>query len=435
MRIKALSRGRKGLADADQGSATFLGISRVIYLGLVGIGFLLAAQVGDPAEIGTYSLVVAVTAIVTVVAQAGIDRLLLVEVSQLSAAQHFSWRVWWQRRIYSVILIVVCAIPAAIVDRIAIPAAFLILSRLILGDLENIGLGRKITNLVAQSTLANGIISAVAIALAGQHSASTLVWASSVGNVVASCIIICSMRKRIPDDVAGDGQLTLRWAQAMPFAGMAVAAAVYQRADLTMMGLFGLGIAQLAGYAIALRAFEALVAFRGAVVQHEATKWANQDTSSERVRIWSAKICAACIGLGFLVILVSLNVPRTGLLSQYEGLWTLVAVIGIGTPLIGSHTVTSTWIYSKPGSYRTMGLSVALSCMSIILTIGAILIGGIIGVAAAASIKEYVSYLAFRKILPSNGINLRAALEVLMWPAATLVLCGVYLIGRWLIDG
>ncbi len=435
VRTATRARGRHAKSSRDQRSgASLLGIARVCYLALVGLGFLWAAERGVPAEIGYYSLAVSVGAIATVILQYGIDRMLLVELSDTAEMTVSSWKVWLRRRSISLVVALSALVVSLFFLPIGVPVTILVLSRILLSDFENIAIPSGKMRLVACATLVNGIVSGCAIAAAGTSGAVMLAWASTLGNLVGLIVISPALllsTRAISTRFKKDGDLAapikLSWHASLPFAGMAISATVYQRADLGVMGLLGVTAAQLAAYAIALRAFEAVVAFRGALVQHHASNSLSRNRDAAQFLQWSKRLCLAATGAGLSIIVAAILFRNLGILSDYGNIWTLVAIIGVGTPLIASHTLTSTWIYSNRGSYATMSVSIGLATLSVLMTCGAMVLGGVALVTVAATVKEYVSFLVFWKPMKREKYPTLGMQIAMMWPISSALLALIFL--------
>lgn len=435
----SISGFRRTLRNLLTGSAA-LGIARIIYLAAIGMSFLIAAQIGEPSTIGTYALSVSLGAIATVVVQMGIDRALLVEISQGADLSKQSLTAWMRWRMPSIIVAAVCLVSTLAINQLVASIIFTIITRVLLLDLESIVIASSRTGIATVETIANAAITGPALVLAARNTAANLVWAASIGNVVALAILGVAVtrlaRREACRAKSNSCRLQLHWSQCLPFAGMAAAGAAYQRADLAVIGALGGGITVIGSYAVATRVFDALVAFRGAVVQHNATRlnrkdrhWKTVSTSKSALRM-----CGATFTVSILLLFIVARCSTSGLLENYPDVWLYIALIFAGIPMMASHTLTSSMIYASPGSRATLLLSVVLALLSICITATSMATLGVAAVAFSLSLKEYVSFLTFSRRFKAELANASIAYYI-CWPVASAVLIGVVILHAALLGG
>jgi hypothetical protein len=208
---------------------------------------------------------------------------------------------------------------------------------------------------------------------------------------------------------------------------MAFSGAIYQRADIAILSALSVTTAQIGSYALALRGLDAVVAIRGSIVQTKATEWLREPRSAKSriVRRLARELRTAAVVAGVAVIAGCYLLKRFAMLSKYPHLWDLCAIIGACLPLVAAHTLTSTWVYSRPGTVRSAGLSAALAALAVITTLALAAAAGISGAMWATCLLEYVSFLAFYLI------QLRAARTFTLDPR--LLISFIWLPGLFLV--
>jgi hypothetical protein len=271
----------------------------------------------------------------------------------------------------------------------------------------------------------NGLATGAGLPLVAHLGAISMLWTSVAGNIIALAVLLSRVLTVSKEGVA-QATPAFSMRSGLAFTWMAGAATVYQRADLAILGLLSVSLAKVGSYALALRGFDALVAFRGALVQRGAAALAhdtNGDKSNlvEEFRLLARRVSAQAVASGVLIILFSQVLRQISAFKPYPDLSDIVGIEGALVPLIASHTVTSTWIYSRKGSASGVWISVGLASSSVLLTLPAILLFGITGALVVTVGLEFLSYLAFGNRMRTE-IPYPTLRAVALWPLLSAVL-------------
>jgi hypothetical protein len=407
-------------------SSSVLGLARSGYLALGGAGLAFAAAEASPSTIGRYSLASAYAGIMIAILLLGIDRTLLVSVPGLSFFHGPIVRRWVQLRGLTLAVCTLAVLITALlgVGAYVLPVAALVASRLLATDIESL-LIREHSGAIAISYLVNGLATGAGLPLVAHLGAISMLWTSVAGNIIALAVLLSRVLTVSKEGVA-QATPAFSMRSGLAFTWMAGAATVYQRADLAILGLLSVSLAKVGSYALALRGFDALVAFRGALVQRGAAALAhdtNGDKSNlvEEFRLLARRVSAQAVASGVLIILFSQVLRQISAFKPYPDLSDIVGIEGALVPLIASHTVTSTWIYSRKGSASGVWISVGLASSSVLLTLPAILLFGITGALVVTVGLEFLSYLAFGNRMRTE-IPYPTLRAVALWPLLSAVL-------------
>ena len=385
-----------------------LGVARVAYLAAVGAAFFGAAMRADPSQMGIFAIASAYAAMAAVAVNFGIDRMVLIRIAEnpTSLAQGPMLRA---RRIPAFVVVVLAAALAAAAPRF-LGAAAIIVTRLILNDLEAVALGRDRTGMVTAATLINGVVTGVGTVVVAPWGFSPLLWASAAGNALAVLVLVGGSRLE-----GGSAQIPpITWRECWPFGLMAVVGVIYLRCGMVVLAPRGVPAAAIASFAVAFKSFEILVAIRGALVQRMATKIIHSRSEFSLVSGFSRQLVPLSIGLGLAGIGAAGLCDWLGVLSAYPGVWRLVAIVAATAPLVMSHAVTSALIFSRQGTATTF----LDSCFLAALALGAVTVaagGGIDLVMLVTCVMEFCSFALFAMRFRAEW---NARTWTLIWPVA-----------------
>lgn len=380
-----------------------LGASRIIYLAAMGVAFFAAATRADPAELGVYALAASYAAIVGIALNAGLDRVVFIRaVEHPTAPLGAAVR---RARLLGTGLVVLVVVASGAQPAV-LGAAAVVITRLRLMDLEAVSLGRGHAHLVSTATLANAAIGAPLTIAAAPLGADWLLWASAAGNAVAVAVLSTGR----PSEPAGQPLTPIALADAWQFAAISLVGVLYLRGGMSLLPLRGISAAEIASFAVAFKAFEFVVAARGALVQKLAADLITRGSEAS-----TRAVTAAVAGLGIVLSVAGLASARIldglGVLGDYAGVWGLVGLVAACAPLIMSHAVTSAFVYSRPGRVvllRDSAILAGVALSAVFLAAGT----GIGWVVAVTCAMEYCSFIVFAWRFRDEGFDLRLSIVV-----------------------
>lgn len=394
-----------------------LGVARSVYLVCVGVAFFAAASLSSSREMGVFALASAYGSIATAIVNLGVDRIALLRAAERPSRQ-VSHAVIRARR-PSIIL---CTVGTAILgfwNPGMLGAAAITVTRVAVNDAEAVAIGRAETRPVTIATLANAALTSVATIAAARSGHVALLWASASGNVVALVILLAALRKAAARQPSVEVSRPIPWSQVWPYGLMAVAGVIYLRGGFAIMPVRGITAKDAASYALAFKAFELIIAMRGAIVQRASASIATAGRTTEELLVSLSRSAAlGATAMGIAGIAAAVVGRQVGLLSSYPHVWSIVVVVGSFAPLIMSHTLTSAIIFSHTGQVQTLFESIGLSIFAL-LVIAVAAPDGPTPVMAVTCGMEFVSFLYFWMRFKRAGSPLSSL--TIMWPVGAFV--------------
>jgi hypothetical protein len=377
-----------------------LGLSRVIYLALLGASFFACAFLAEPAEMGKFAIATAYAGIAVVALEFGVGRQVLVEVATVGPSRPLVRALVRWRAVAVAFILFGSAMTLAVAPSY-LGAYVIVATRLAISDMEAVLIPTGNLGTVSIATLSNGVVTAAASLLAATQGHEALLYAAATGNIVGGIILAVAARRKSQSSRGrpnpGQEGISLRLSAVWPFGLMSIIGLIYLRSGIAILKPLGVSDAALASFAIASRGFDTVVAMRGALVQRLAVSLARVKDSNSLLTAFTKKLLIASVIAGIAGVFLSWVCQRAELLAQYPHLWLMTAIVAALCPAIMSHAATSAWLFSRPGNRRNVFLSAALAMASLFAVVVGVTRVGIVGVMFAMCVMELVSFWIFAK--------------------------------------